>query len=43
MIKESRLALDEVAGEHNPTDLSMKGLSADRIAYLMDMMGYSYL
>ena len=42
-IKGRRLALDKVAGEHNPADLFTKGLSADRIEYLMDIMGYSYL
>eukprot|EP00972_Heterocapsa_arctica_P088954 13117943-Heterocapsa_arctica.AAC.1 len=41
--KEGRPALDKVAGEHNPADLLTKGLSADRITYLMSIMGRSHL
>ena len=42
-IKAGRMSLDKVAGEHNPADLFTKGLSEERVAYLMDMLGYRYL
>ena len=42
-IKAGRMSLDSVPGEHSPADLFTKGLSEDRIAYLMEMLGYCYL
>jgi hypothetical protein len=42
-VRQKRLAMDGVPGEHNPAGSFAKGLSADRMMYLMSSMGYSHL
>ena len=42
-IKQKKLTLNKVPGEHNPADLFTKGLSADRTAYLMKLLNFHYL
>ena len=39
-VREKRLTLSKVPGEHNPADLFTKGLPADRVAHLMGLLGY---
>ena len=42
-VREKRLSLSKVPGEHNPADLFTKGLPADRMVHLMRLLGYRYL
>eukprot|EP00972_Heterocapsa_arctica_P011478 1682747-Heterocapsa_arctica.AAC.1 len=42
-VRQKRLAMDGVPSEHKPADPFAKGLSADRMMYLMSVMGYSHL
>ena len=41
-IKAGRISVDKFPGEHNPADLFTKGISEDRTAYLMEVLGYRY-
>ena len=39
-VRQKRLTVAKVAGTANPADLMTKGLAADRIRYLLDLLGY---
>ena len=42
-VRQQRLTLSKVPGEHNPADLFTNGMSTDRTAHLMGILGYRYL
>ena len=41
--RKGEIIMLKVPGEHNPSDLYTKVLSADRIRHLMGLMGYHFL
>ena len=41
MNKQKRVAYANVAGDSNPADLMTKGLSRDRVVYLLKLLGYA--